>query len=271
MLDFAPPPRSATLGHGVTTSEPITIYVASFNTRDWTELCIRSLHQSADAPFRLVVGDSGSSDGSLETLTGMARHGWLELHHAREQRHHADWLDEWIATSPTSLALFCDSDVEFRRRRWLSGMVSRLLRTQAAMTCAEMIRECQDFVEPVGGKTVRLMPRPSPWLLLVDVERVRSLRCSFAFRAEPTDEVPEGLRAYDTGAYLYSHSVASGLRCEAMGRAFRRTYRHYGGASWRERRRQRRDLLGLSSARAAERRLSLLRLHRTTPSSLFVA
>ena len=112
------------------------------------------------------------------------------------------------------------------------------------------------------------MKRPSPWLLLVDVERVRSLKTSFAFHAEETDAVPEGLRAYDTAAYLYATSRRHGLTTEPLDPLNRRKYRHYGGASWRARRGAGRLMSRRSAEDVVHARLNRIRGHRAVPSAL---
>ena len=79
----------------------VTVHLASLNTRAVTELCIRSLREHAGMPFELVVGDCGSTDGSLEMLRRMEAEGWLRLEVAPEGRRHPDWLDRWLAACTT--------------------------------------------------------------------------------------------------------------------------------------------------------------------------
>jgi len=213
------------------TDSDVTVHVASYNTLVATELCIRSLRARAGYPLHLVVGDSGSRDGSVEMLRRLEAKGWLSLDVAPAQRQHAEWLDLWLATCPTDYAVFVDSDVEFRRRGWLARLVDQAKAEGAALVAAEMVPETANYVEPVGGKTVRLAARPSPWLIAVDVRQVRPLAVSFAFRAEPA-AVPEGLIAYDVGGILFRSVAELGLRHRVMPPDYQRWFRHYGGLSW---------------------------------------
>jgi hypothetical protein len=43
----------------------VRVHVATINTAAVTELCIRTMRHTAGYPFDLVVGDGGSTDGSL--------------------------------------------------------------------------------------------------------------------------------------------------------------------------------------------------------------
>jgi GT2 family glycosyltransferase len=60
-------------------NDDITVHVASWNTASATELCLRTMRRHAGHPFALVVGDGGSTDGSLAMLRDFAQRGWLEL------------------------------------------------------------------------------------------------------------------------------------------------------------------------------------------------
>ena len=78
----------------------VRVYVATINTRAVTELCIRTMRRRAGYPFELVVGDGGSTDGSLEMLRDFEARDWLMLEIAPGGRSHTDWLDKWLAECP---------------------------------------------------------------------------------------------------------------------------------------------------------------------------
>ena len=101
----------------------VRVHIASINTARVTELCIRTMHRYAGYPFTLVVGDGGSTDGSLEMLRRLERQGWLELEVAPNGRLRTEWLDHWFAECSERLAVFSDSDVEYLRPNWLREMV----------------------------------------------------------------------------------------------------------------------------------------------------
>jgi hypothetical protein len=196
-----------------------------------TELAVRTAIGSAGIANRLVVGDAGSTDGSIEMLKAFRDRGLLELQLPGDGRHHSEWLDTWLASCPTRWAVFVDSDVEFHRDRWLWEMVE-IAQHGFALVCAEMLPAVPHTIEPVGDKEVYLAPRPAPWLLLVDCARLRSLESSFRFVAEPSTDRPEGVIAYDTGAKLFATLLDADVPWCQMSASFRGAYTHYGNMSW---------------------------------------
>jgi glycosyltransferase involved in cell wall biosynthesis len=247
----------------VTASPSVTVHVASFNTRSATELCIRSLRRFADHPFELRVGDSGSSDGSVEMLERMAARGWLELETSDEPRVHSYWLDHWLAICEAEYAVFVDSDVQFLRTGWLRQLVDRARTMGAAVVCGEFL-PAGSFTEPVGGRHVHGAARPSPWLFLVRVAPVRALGISFGVAVEEPAAVPEGVVLYDVGGRLFQEAVSQGLSWAEMPERYRRRlYQHFGGLSWlpTEGRRGRKKLRDL---RRVERRLASARKQDVT-------
>jgi glycosyltransferase involved in cell wall biosynthesis len=211
-------------------SSPLPIYVASHNTLAYTELCIRSLHRHADQPFDLIVGDSASTDGSRELLGQLARAGWLQLEAISAPRRHAEWLDRWLASATSEYVVWCDSDIEFLRAGILADMRHAARRNDAVIVSPGLL--------PAGHYEderlfTHLMPRPTPWLMLVHVASLRALETSYEEVTEPTEAYSEGSRTFDVGALLYHRAVEAGMRHAHLGWRSRRKFRHFGGASWR--------------------------------------
>jgi hypothetical protein len=172
----------------------------------------------------------------------------LRLEVAAQGRSHADWLDHWRAACDADLAVFCDSDVEFRAAGWLRDLVAAASMRQAAMVCAEMLPEARDFIEPVGGRRVRGAAQPAPWLLMIDPSQTRAIPVGFGFQKEETDRVPEGMIVYDVGSVFFRRVSAAGLTWVEMPASYRRKFHHYGGLSWiplrgRRGRKKARDLI----------------------------
>lgn len=226
----------------------VSVCIASLNTAQATELCLRSARRLAGYPLTIQVGDCGSSDGSLDMLRNFEAMGWLSLEVAPSGRYHSIWLDHWLNTCQTDFVVFVDSDVEFRRPDWLRELVERAQTADAALVAAEMLPEIPNFQAPRDGMTeqdraemlkrwfagqeiVRLATRPAPWLLLLDVRKVRPLELSFAYQLEKAD-IPEGIVAFDIGGGLYRSLDFSGQTCRLMPESYRSAYHHYGGLSW---------------------------------------
>lgn len=237
------------------------MHVASANTAAATELCIRTLRRYAGLPLELVVGDSGSTDGSVQMLRRLEARGCLTLQLGAPGRAHAAWLDEWLATCDLPYAVFVDSDVEFLRPGWLAELVSAARSAGAALVFAELLAGNPHYVHPLTGEEARLAPRPSPWLLLADVKRIRGLGVSMGYDWDADPTAPGGVVSYDVGARLAQAVRRAGLTALELPPSFRRTYRHYGGLSWKSPR----GLKGLGQLRKRLRvqlRLRLVRLRQ---------
>lgn len=211
----------------------VRVHFASINTKAVTELTIRTMQRYAGYPFELVVGDCGSTDGSLAMLRAFEQAGRLRLEVAPGGRRHPDWLDEWYATCPTRYAVFCDSDVEFRRSGWLRDMVEAAERSGAALVATRIqARGGVPYTHPVTGAQRILAERPEMWLLLIDVDQTRPrVSTSFAY-CEETRASDGAKLAYDTGAAFFRAVVEAGLPYVEMPPEFRRAYLHYGSMSW---------------------------------------
>jgi glycosyltransferase involved in cell wall biosynthesis len=235
----------------------VTVHVASLNTRAATELCLRTMRLRAGYPFDLIVGDSGSTDGSVGMLEDFAGRGWLTVQHAN--RTHAGWLDAWRSQAASRYLVFADSDMDFRHDGWLRDLVARARTTGAALVALEIRPPTKNMREPVSGRLVRMMPAPTTWLFLVDSVQLADLNASFAFRAVETDTVPEGCIVYDTAAALLEELQASGRAAVGMSASYRARVKHYGSMTWmpiegEAGRRKRRNL------RVIDRRLRAIRV-----------
>jgi glycosyltransferase involved in cell wall biosynthesis len=221
----------------------VRVHVATINTANVTELCIRTMRRTAGYPFELVVGDGGSTDGSLEMLRGFEEAGWLALEIAPGGRSHTDWLDKWIAECPAQYAVFSDSDVEFRRADWLQQMVDAAQRSGAALVATRIqARGGVDYVHPVTGSKRVLAERPEPWLMMIDVNQTRGrVNTSFAYRDEYAADGTSKI-GFDTSAAYFRELQAVGLTYVEMPPDFAKAYIHYGSMSWKKLRDQKMPL-----------------------------
>jgi hypothetical protein len=212
--------------------QSVRAHLASYNTAEATELCVRTMIGRAGYPVRVTVGDCGSRDGSLEMLQRLADRDVIDLEVAPDGRAHPEWIDRWVQACDARYALISDSDVEYRRSGWLREMVDAATGSDAALV-ATRIQAVGGvaYTHPATGARRTLAARPEPWLMLIDVEQVRGrIGTSFAYR----DEVqPDGTKvAYDTAAAWFRDLDAAGLRWVEMPSDFRRAYRHFGSLSW---------------------------------------
>ena len=211
----------------------VTVHVATLNTAHATELCVRTIRRYAGMPFELVVGDGGSSDDSVPMLRAWESLGWLRLEEAPDGRSHAEWIDHWIATCTSRYAVFSDSDVEYCRPDWLADIVAAAQESGAALVCGRMLRPSGIYVHPVSGASRLLAQRPSPWLLLLDLDQVRGVvDASFQTRDVKSQESGVVGVSFDVGAMFFAALVDAGLEWVEMPIEWRNKFRHYGGLTW---------------------------------------
>jgi glycosyltransferase involved in cell wall biosynthesis len=217
-----------------TLNADVRVHVPTINTASVTELCIRTMRRYADYPFELVVGDGGSTDGSLEMLRRFERAGWLELQVAPDGRKHAEWLDKWFAECPTKYAVFSDSDVEFHRMGWLRELVDTARRTGAALVATRIqARGGVEYRHPQTGAQRTLAERPEPWLMLIDIEQTRGVvATSFAYRDEIDPDTGRKV-GFDISAAFFRSLQQAGLTYAEMPPEFAKAYTHYGSMSWK--------------------------------------
>ncbi len=191
------------------------------------------MRRYAGYPYELLVGDGGSTDGSLEMLRGFEKRGalTLEVHLGERPRMHGEWLDLWLKECPERYCVFSDSDVEYLGAGWLSDMMEVMTSTQCAMVCAAFSPADSNYVHPVYGDRMHLAARPSPWLMLLDEKQVRDASASFKFHeTEATDAIPTTY--YDVGGYFFDELVKRQLTWRSMPESWLVKVHHFGGMSW---------------------------------------
>jgi glycosyltransferase involved in cell wall biosynthesis len=207
----------------------VRIHVATYNTAAATELCVRTIHRYAGHPFELVVGDSGSTDASIPRLRRFARDGWLELEEAPGGRRHAEWLNHWNTACDAQYAVFVDSDMEFLRAGWLADLVAAAREHNAALVTSRIqTLEGERYVD-AEGRRMYWAPRPTPWLMLVDLNQTRAaIETGFGFRYRDDPQRPGERIAFDTGAAYFDELQSAGLRWVAMPDEWSGCFHHFG-------------------------------------------
>jgi hypothetical protein len=105
--------------------------------------------------------------------------------------------------------------------------------TGAALVCGRMLNPSGVYVHPVTGATRRLANRPSPWLLLLDLDQVRGVvRATFQSRDVKDPASGTVGTSFDVGATYFQALVDAGLTWKEMPPEWRGKFRHYGGLTW---------------------------------------
>ena len=111
---------------GVTTEPLVTVVIPTFNNRFLIELCLRSMRCCTGSPFRVIVKDNGSTDGTVEYVeaSGLAD---LVLKSTDNDFDNMEYrtYDEVIRNYvQTHFFLVCHSDIVFLQADWVEEIRS---------------------------------------------------------------------------------------------------------------------------------------------------
>lgn len=207
--------------------------IASYNTRNATEVAIRRVLAQRDVTVQVHVGDSGSTDGSLVMLQRFADRGLIDLQIAPQGRSHGEWLDDWTARLGTPFTAFVDSDLFLLRRRTLRHLLDAIVDNDAILATCHRVGEIPDYVSDVNGDRARVATRVAPWLLAFRTRELRRLGASWQYRWEARPDLPERAMSWDVGADVDAALTAAGRPAHVMPDSFDREWIHVGGLSWR--------------------------------------
>jgi hypothetical protein len=218
---------------GFGSDAPITIGIASINTRRATEVAIRSIARTTGGNVSIWVGDCGSTDGSVAMLERACRRGLISRLDIRPGSSHGAWIDFWKREATTRWLLAADSDVEPLRRGWLDAMVETAARRQVGAVAAGL-QEQGSYTQP-NGFTVRTLRRPTIYVFLVDLVATEKVDVSFQFHLEQAGDGEWD--AWDTGARFARALEDAGIGWTPMPASFADDVRHIGKLSWMKRER----------------------------------
>ncbi len=150
----------------------VTIIIANENTREALNLCLLSLRKYTKGPYRVIVIDNSSTDGSLELLKTFNWVKTIKVSGIKLGERHGRALDLAVKKVRTKYFLALDSDVEILDHNWLSDMVKKISRKNAA------------FVGEVTPKQKtsywgNFKERALPYCLLVDANFFKRNNCTF--------------------------------------------------------------------------------------------
>jgi hypothetical protein len=211
----------------------VAVCIASYNTRNATEVAIRRVLAQRDVTVQVHVGDSGSTDGSLVMLQRFADRGLIDLQIAPQGRSHGEWLDDWTARLGTPFTAFVDSDLFLLRRRTLRHLLDAIVDNDAILATCHRVGEIPDYVSDVNGDRARVATRVAPWLLAFRTRELRRLGASWQYRWEARPDLPERAMSWDVGADVDAALTAAGRPAHVMPDSFDREWIHVGGLSWR--------------------------------------
>lgn len=104
----------------------VTIITVNYNTRRFIELCVRSILKNTIMPYRLIVVDNGSTDGSIMYLRSMQKNLILVSRHTNTSAsEHGLAINHVLYHSGyinTPLVCTIDSDAFAAQKGWLTEL-----------------------------------------------------------------------------------------------------------------------------------------------------
>lgn len=103
----------------------VTIITVNYNTRRFIELCIKSIFKNTMMPYRMIVVDNGSTDGSIEYLRKINEIILVTRRTRLSASEHGRAIDQVLYRSGyinTPLICTIDSDAFAAKKGWLSEL-----------------------------------------------------------------------------------------------------------------------------------------------------
>lgn len=195
----------------------VTIIIASENTKEALTLCLLSIRKYTKAPYRVIVIDNSSTDGTLKLLEQFPWVKVVTISGIKMGERHGRALDIGAQKVRTKYFLAMDSDVEILDFNWLTEMLKKITENDGAFVgeLAPRLRH------PYWGN---FKERVLPYCLLVNTEFFKKNNCSF---------VPQyrwGYKGYqsDVGADILHKAENSNQSYGVMDENIANKFSHYG-------------------------------------------
>jgi glycosyltransferase involved in cell wall biosynthesis/SAM-dependent methyltransferase len=106
----------------------VDIILPVYNNLEYTKEFIKELYQTSDHPFRLIIVNDGSTDGTKEYLDELIKNHQTELFIIENDINEGflKSVNEGIKFSNNDYVLIANNDIRFLSRGWLSTMVNVL-------------------------------------------------------------------------------------------------------------------------------------------------
>ena len=221
--------RRPRVSHG----SSVTLFLTNRNNRYPLELTIRTmLAKTRYEPFKVVVADNSSMDGSREWLESVSVRAPLTiLQGARPQ---SEWYDRMFREVGTDYWVALHEDLIFTGSDWLADLIGRMESDpDLQLLEGEYFPPKRGMAEPVSGEVIDLGESLSTWLFCIRTSlRDRLPGASFAFDRGPAPPKHQRRQCYDLGGRLLRDMRHVGLKYEWMPRWYRTKWHHVGNLSW---------------------------------------
>ncbi len=207
----------------VSNKNMVTIIIVNENTKDALELCLLSLKKYTAYPYKVIVVDHSSTDGSLDLLNN--KFHWvkvIETSGLKITERHGRALNTGVQNVKSKYFLALDSDVEILDYNWLTEMVEKI-KTPRGVFCGEIF-PAKNY-ELWGDFGERCLPH----CLLVDTDFFRKYKCSFIPELA-ADGFPYKYQK-DTGSDIWLKTKKNNLSYCLLEQNISNKFIHYGNVT----------------------------------------
>lgn len=199
----------------------VTIIIVNENTKDALELCLLSIKKYTEYPYKVIVIDNGSTDGSLDLLK---KFNWVKAIGTtciKDGEKHGRALNIGVQHLKTKYFLTLDSDVEILDYNWLTEMITKINKNKGMFLGEIAPAQHNKF----WGK---FHERCLPHCLLVRTDFFNKNNCSFIPKYSPI-----GSNKYqnDVGVDILLKTKKQGLVYCKLDQNIRNKFFHYGNVT----------------------------------------
>lgn len=167
-----------------------TVVIPNYNGKKYLENCLKSLEENTKVPFRLILVDNGSTDGSAREA--FARHPWIRLISFRENKGFCAAVNEGIRQADTPYVFLLNND------------------TTVEPGCIEALERCMDSDPYIFSVSACMLDMKNPALLDGAGDLYSALGWAYAIgKGRPASRyrTPRPVFSACAGAALYRRDV----------------------------------------------------------------
>lgn len=140
------------------TDETVDVIIANYNNIEYLKLCINSIIENTDSPYRIIISDAGSNKETwdyLNTLKGVSIIGQQD-----KRLNYSQACNEGILRSYSKYFVILNSDV-IVSKGWLKNLINKLETVPRLAACGVLSNCDRGWMHGVKGRPVYDMRLPS--------------------------------------------------------------------------------------------------------------
>lgn len=140
-------------------SAGVDLVIVNYNSRRYLEKCLASIYRYTPRPFKIIVVDNGSTDGSVEYLEGRSD---LECLPNQENLGYAAACNQGIRQGVNPYIILLNPDIEVTRG-WLEPLLGSARHPKVAVVGPKLVNS-EGLLVGTGVKDWNELTRPRSWM-----------------------------------------------------------------------------------------------------------